>query len=107
MVNLPEREDVEVHRPAPIGGRRPHSHRNWGARFGRRREEKIGLVPTTLHDLENLADRAVEIMERHVPKSEYNFFKVMDLLRLQYNLVSSFIIFSLLLYLSFSLSLPD
>lgn len=90
MVNLPEREDVEALRPIHNGECRPRSHRNWGARFGRRREEIKDRVPTTLHDLENLTERALEVMERHGPKSENNFFMVMDLLRVQYNLVSKF-----------------
>lgn len=88
MVNLTEREDFEVRRAVSDGGFRYLRHRNWGARFGRRRHEMKGREPTTLHDLESLADRAVELMERHGPKSENNFFLVMDLLRLQYNLVS-------------------
>lgn len=89
MVNLTKCEEIEVRRPVD-GGSRRHSHRNWGVRFGRRREEMKGREPTTLHDLESLTDRAVEVMESHGSRSENNFLMVMDLLRLQYNLVSLF-----------------
>lgn len=89
MVNLTEREDVQVRKPVFDGNFRSRSH-NWGVRFGRRREEMKGREPITLHDLECLTDRAVEVMERHVPKSESNHSMVMDLLRVQYNLVSNF-----------------
>lgn len=95
MVNLRESEDVEVdivevRRPVLDGGFRRRGHRIWGARFGRRREEMRGREPITLHDLECLTNRALAMMETHGPKSKNNYFLVMDLLRVQYNLVSNF-----------------
>lgn len=87
MVNLPENKHVVVRNNQQRSRPRSRYH-NYGSRFGRQREQCKHHVPTTLHDLENLAQRAVEVMERHVPKSENNLPMVMDLLRLQYNLVS-------------------
>lgn len=63
------------------------SHHVWGSRFRRRREE-MREEPTGLLQLEELTKKAVELMEKHNPKSESNYTKAMDLLRLQYNLVS-------------------
>lgn len=92
MVNLRENEFVAV-RNNQLSRSRPRSrHHNYGVRFGRQREQ-FKNVPTTLHDLENLAERAVEVMERHGPKSENNLPMVMDLLRLQYNLVSIWLVY--------------
>lgn len=70
-------------RPGPR--RRPQ-----GSLFGRRREEMRDQEPTTLLQLEELARRAVQLMEKHEfnPKSESNYVVAMDLLRCQYNLVS-------------------
>lgn len=72
--------------------RGPRNHHNWGARVGRRGEVHRS-EPKGLLELEALAKRAVEVMERHLPKSEHNYHRAMDLLRLQYNLVS--ILFSI------------
>lgn len=78
MVNLPDRLQY------------PRSHHNWGGRYGRRREEFKNMEPTGLLQLEQLAHKAVELMEKHGNKSELNFYKAMALLRQQYNLVSYF-----------------
>lgn len=90
MVNLPEPSE----QPARAMGERervrvrgPRSHHNWGARFGRRGDIQRS-EPTGLLELEALAQRTVELMEKHGPKSEKNFERAMDLLRLQYNLVN-------------------
>lgn len=65
------------------------SHHQWGARFGRRRDEMSQRSePGTLLELEELATRSAKLMEKYNPKSENNFNKAMELLRLQYNLVS-------------------
>ncbi|CAG4965231.1 unnamed protein product [Colias eurytheme] len=63
----------------------PRSHHNWGSRFGRKREVKK-QEPHSLLELEEQAQTTVRLMEKHGSKSEHNYYKAMDLLRLQYNL---------------------
>ncbi|XP_075980149.1 uncharacterized protein LOC142979193 [Anticarsia gemmatalis] len=86
MVKLTEPSEQPA-RPVGERGswRGPRNHHNWGARFGRRREG-MNPEPKGLLELEALAKRTVELMEKHGPKSEGNYQKAMDLLRLQYNL---------------------
>ncbi|KAI5635763.1 hypothetical protein NE865_11559 [Phthorimaea operculella] len=82
MVNLPLKEDQDR-----SVERLSRSHHQWGIRYGvRRRDPRLREEPTTLHQLEALATRAVELMEKHGPPCEGNFEIAMDLLRLQYNL---------------------
>lgn len=65
----------------------PRSHHNWGARLGRRRDEAF-TESKGLQELEELTRRTVNLMEKHSPKCEQNYERAMDLLRLQYNMVS-------------------
>lgn len=62
------------------------SHYNWGARYGRRKPI-YKTEPTGLLELEELTLRTVQLMEKHSLKSEGNYPRAMDLLRLQYNMV--------------------
>ncbi|KAJ2947785.1 hypothetical protein O0L34_g9567 [Tuta absoluta] len=82
MVNLPMKEHK-----ARSAERLARSHHNWGMRHGvRRRDPRLREDPTTLHQLEALATRTVQLMEKHGPPCDGNFEIAMDLLRLQYNL---------------------
>ncbi|KAJ8736444.1 hypothetical protein PYW08_007100 [Mythimna loreyi] len=85
MVKLPETSEQPRRAVRERDGPwRPRSHHNWG--YSARRRGEVYQEPTGLLQLEALARRAVEVMERHNPKSEHNFDKVMDLLRVQHNL---------------------
>lgn len=90
MVNLPS-SSVEARAGGEPGNthplRRARSHRNWGARLGRRREE-FREEPATLSQLEERAQRSVELMEKYGSVTDRNFDVAMDLLRQQYNMVS-------------------
>ncbi|XP_026732197.1 uncharacterized protein LOC113496978 [Trichoplusia ni] len=86
MVKLTEPNDQPARAVGERGSvRGPRSHHNWGARLGRRGKVEH-TEPKGLLELEALAQRTVEVMEKHSPKSEHNYHKAMDLLRLQYNL---------------------
>ncbi|XP_063358065.1 uncharacterized protein LOC134647638 [Cydia amplana] len=90
MVNLP-RPVEQVARPVGERGSDRHqgtrSHHQWGARYGRRREQmRQRPEPATLLELEHLAAKTVALMEKYAPKSENNFPMAMQLLRLQHNL---------------------
>ncbi|XP_028176390.1 uncharacterized protein LOC114364420 [Ostrinia furnacalis] len=91
MVNLPGPNE----QPAREMGERSRERaqrgfRQWGHRFGRRREEMRIAEPTSLHQLEELAWRSVEIMlkqESNKGRTVAESFKTaMELLRLQYNM---------------------
>lgn len=87
MVKLPvfdlgigRRRRHEIPRP-------PRNHHQWGT-------SKVPYLygePKGLQDLEILAQRTVALMEKHGPKSEHNYHKAMNLLRLQYNMVSCYL----------------
>lgn len=88
MVKLTEPSEQPARAIGERGSMRgPRGHHNWGVRVTRREENKRS-EPKGLLELEALAHRTVELMEKHVPKSEHNYDRAMDLLRLQYNLVN-------------------
>lgn len=91
MVNLTGPNDQAAR---PVGERGnirgplpPRNHHNWGARFGRRRDEHKYKEPTTLAEMEELAWRSALLMEKHGGESKHHFHTAMDLLRQQYNMV--------------------
>nr|XP_049692284.1 uncharacterized protein LOC126053680 [Helicoverpa armigera] len=86
MVKLTEPNEQPARAVGERGSSRgPRSHHNWGARHSRRGDAHHS-EPKGLLELEALANRTVELMEKHAPKSEHNYERAMDLLRLQYNL---------------------
>lgn len=80
MVKLPYESD----QPNRDGERSARTSRqNWRSRLSRRDGFLLHTEPRGLLELEELARRTVKLMERHSPKSEKNFDRAMDLLRLQ------------------------
>lgn len=96
MVNLPGPNEQPAREVGERGERSreraQRGFRRWGVRFGRHREEMRIVEPTSLHQLEALAWRSVEVMEKYefnrTQKKDEKFNKAMELLRLQYNMVS-------------------
>ncbi|RVE49361.1 hypothetical protein evm_005976 [Chilo suppressalis] len=89
MVKLPGPNDQPARAVGERGSVRSGPPRRY-SRFRRRRPgDMTGLVePSGLQELEAQTLKMVEVMEKYPfnPSSEANFVKVMDLLRLQYNL---------------------
>ncbi|XP_053613834.1 uncharacterized protein LOC128677183 [Plodia interpunctella] len=88
MVKLPNPVEQQGRAMGERGSARwmSRSHRRFGTRYGRRREEMKNREPVTLKELEELTERSVELMEKYRPKADCNFDIAMDLLRSQYNL---------------------
>ncbi|KAL0851288.1 hypothetical protein ABMA28_007118 [Loxostege sticticalis] len=94
MVNLPGPNEQPAREVGERGERSreraQRGFRRWGVRFGRHREEMRIVEPTSLHQLEALAWRSVEVMEKYefnrTQKKDEKFNKAMELLRLQYNM---------------------
>lgn len=87
MVNLPDS-------PKPRGRRSRQLRRRNHMEISRSRDSShlhMKEEPKSLLEIEDQAKRTVALMEKYSPKSEKNYFVAMDLLRLQYNLVSMFI----------------
>ncbi|CAB3239857.1 unnamed protein product [Arctia plantaginis] len=81
MVKLPDPSEELVR--AGAEQRSPYS---WRYPRNRRQRTAYDTEPKGLIELDRLAVKAVKLMEKYCPESEANYYKVMDLLRLQYNL---------------------
>lgn len=79
MVHLPVQDNVL---------RTPRSHHLWGSRLSRNDREgvKQKLEPTSLDELDLLAERATKLANRTTPSPD-NKETVVRLLRQQYNMV--------------------
>jgi hypothetical protein len=91
MVKLPGPNDQPARAVGERGSNRDISRYNWRYPKRNRNGESRNVLtePTSLHELEALAEKTVSVMERHNPKADSNYEKAMDLLRLQYNMVSN------------------
>ncbi|CAB3240496.1 unnamed protein product [Arctia plantaginis] len=85
MVKLPDPSEELVR--AGAEQRSPYS---WRYPRNRRQRTAYDTEPKGLIELDRLAVKAVKLMEKYCPESEANYYKVMDLLRLQYNLYHNF-----------------